>query len=122
MQLSVRIVTATAGALITCGVGLALAGPSLAASSTPAPTAPTPLPSSVLRVGTPTIAPDPSFTMNPVVASAAPVAGIEVPAGNAFAQNSDRHSGPTTLEISALLAGGVALAGAGTIVIVRRRP
>lgn len=101
---------AGASALIVSGLGLALAGPASAAT----PPAPTPTTTtSPTRAATPkpppSVAPSPARTESPA---------IEVPAGNAKV---GKTGGATDLDLAALLAAGVVLAGAGTVVAVRRR-
>jgi hypothetical protein len=105
---------AGAGALIASGAGLALAAPASAASPTASPSStstvsPTPAVSAVPR------APSPART---VAGTSSP--GIEVPAGNA-GTSSGSSGGVTSLDIAALFAAGVVLAGGGTVVAIRRR-
>jgi hypothetical protein len=96
---------AGAGALIASGLGLVLAGPASAAPPTP-----TASPSSSATLPAPPSAvPSPARTEAPVIA---------VPAGNAKVA---KPNGASDLDIAALFAAGIVLAGAGTVVAVRRR-
>jgi hypothetical protein len=98
------------GALITAGLGLALA--------TPAAAAPTPAKPSPVATTPRAPAPLPSSSAAPTaVPSSAPA--IEVPAGNA-GPSSQASDGATSLEIGTLVA-GLALAGGGTVLAFRRR-
>jgi hypothetical protein len=114
VQIRRTVATAAgAGALVVSGLSLALAGPAVAASSA----APSPVPSTPARVTTPTL------TSPPTVAPSAPArsgGAIDIPAGNAGV-SSDASGGATSLEVTVLLAGGIALAGGGTVLAFRRR-
>jgi hypothetical protein len=114
MQIRLRVAgLAVASTLAMAGLGLALAGPSVAATT--APPTPSAQPAST--------APIPPTEMPSAVASPVPPqasGGIDVPAGNAIEHQ--HRDGSTTVLIVGLVAGGVALAGAGSVLVARRRP
>jgi hypothetical protein len=108
VQIRRYVVTAAAsGALLTSGIGLALAVPATAAPTATSTASPSPVVVTVPASAVPTS-----------VRTGAP--RIDVPAGNA-GQSDPAPAGPTSLDIAALAAAGVVLVGGGTVLAIRRR-
>ena len=113
MLIRVALPAGIAAGIAATGAALLLAGPAAAAGSSPSASPSATLP---YTVATPTAAAPTSLLTE--VPEPVETGGISVPAGNAY---STQQHGASATDLAALLAAGVALAGGGTALVLRRR-